>query len=347
MRLHIISLPHTNSTDKYSFCAFTSSVMHFSEMIHRRGHETFLYSGPENTTECTEHIPCITQKQMPNIKPTEWPEEQYFDLFNKNAIKELAVRLEPDDYICLIGGTAQKQIADAFPNHFSVEFAIGYGGTFAPFQVFASRAWQNTVYGAQSGGNSHSVRGNFYHDVIPHYFDPDKFKFQNDKEDYFLFVGRLIEGKGYQIAVQVCEKLGLNLKIAGVGDAPPAYGEYLGLLEPEERNEVMGKAKAVFMPTLYSEPFGKVMVESFLCGTPVISTDWGAFPEINMDTITGYRCRSMKEFADATTKVENLDFELIRDFTIERYSYDSIAPRYEAYFNHIATLRNNGFYQDF
>lgn len=346
MRFHIVSFPHTNTTDKYSFCAFTSNVMHFSEMMSRRGHETYIYSGPENTAECTEHIPCIDQEQMPVLKPSEWPDSQYFDLFNKVTIKELETRIEPHDYICLPGGSAQKAIADAFPNHMAVEFAIGYGGTFAPFQVFASRAWQNTVYGAQSGGNSHSVRGNFYHTVIPHFFDPNQFESQEQKEDYFLFVGRLIEGKGYEIAVQVCEKLGVNLKIAGAG-TPPSYGEYLGVLRPDERNEVMGKARAVFMPTLYSEPFGKVMVESFLCGTPVISTDWGSFPEINIQGLTGYRCKSMLEFTQAVNWLGDLSPQEIRESAVSRYSYDVVGPQYDEYFRHLHTLWTDGFYEGF
>ncbi len=46
----------------------------------------------------------------------------------------------------------------------------------------------------------------------------------------------------------------------------------------EERLALLGNAKSVLMPTYYLEPFGGVHVEAQLCDTPVITTDWSAFP---------------------------------------------------------------------
>ncbi|MFZ1935353.1 MAG: glycosyltransferase [Thermoguttaceae bacterium] len=55
--------------------------------------------------------------------------------------------------------------------------------------------------------------------------------------------------------------------------------EYIGCIGPKQRAKEMGQAKAVFVPTESAEPFGNVTVEAQFCGTPVITTDWGAFPE--------------------------------------------------------------------
>ena len=46
----------------------------------------------------------------------------------------------------------------------------------------------------------------------------------------------------------------------------------------EERLPLLGNAESVLMPTYYLEPFGGVHVEAQLCDTPVITTDWSAFP---------------------------------------------------------------------
>jgi glycosyltransferase involved in cell wall biosynthesis len=46
-----------------------------------------------------------------------------------------------------------------------------------------------------------------------------QFPFVEEPEDYYLFMGRLTERKGYQIAVDVCKHLGVKLKLAGQGEA--------------------------------------------------------------------------------------------------------------------------------
>ena len=43
--------------------------------------------------------------------------------------------------------------------------------------------------------------------------------------------------------------------------------------------QLFANAKCTLMPSKYAEPFGFVALESMLSGTPVITTDYGAFPE--------------------------------------------------------------------
>ncbi|HEY1646060.1 MAG TPA: glycosyltransferase, partial [Candidatus Saccharimonadales bacterium] len=227
----------------------------------------------------------------------------------------------------------------------SVEFGVGYSGVFAPYLVFESYAWMHSVYGAFNDLNSimTSFRGRFYDTVIPNYFEVEDFPFSDKKDDYYLFMGRLIENKGYGIAVDVCKKLNKRLIIAGQG-VPPEFGEYVGTVGPKERGELMSKAKAVFVPTLYLEPFGGVAAEAMLCGTPIITTDWGAFPENNIQGVTGYRCRSMKDFRDAVKKVDKLDYKAIRDYAVSKFSTEVVAKQYEDYFKRLLTLHGKGFY---
>jgi glycosyltransferase involved in cell wall biosynthesis len=154
----------------------------------------------------------------------------------------------------------------------------------------------------------------------------------------------LIERKGYQIAVDVCKHLGKRLIIAGHG-TPPEYGEYVGVVGTEERAKLMGGAIATFTPTIYVEPFGTVAVEAMACGSPVISTDWGAFTETVIHGVTGFRCRTMQEFVDAAEQAKTLDRNLIGEYSKNRYGLDTVGLMYQTYFTRLQSLWGRGFYE--
>jgi glycosyltransferase involved in cell wall biosynthesis len=265
----------------------------------------------------------------------------HWQSFNQRAANAILQRAQPRDFICLIGGAANKAIADALPNLIAVEFGIGYPGTFAKFRVFESYAWMHAIYGQQYGAGQ--ADGQWFDAVIPGYFERERFPFSEKKADYCCFVGRLIERKGYGIAVEVCKALGMKLLIAGQG-TPPDYGEYLGVIGPAERGELMTNARACFVPTIYIEPFGNVAVEAMSCGTPVISTDWGAMTETVIHGKTGFRCRTFKQFLDAVEAAPTLDPHAIRAHAVSNYSLEATAPKYDAYFRRLSTLWDGGWY---
>jgi hypothetical protein len=347
VRFHVICLPHTSVTPAFTACAFTERTRKFCGMMHGLGHEVFLYAGPENEAACTEHIPCISEAERAAAVGDRHFVEASFDVtaphwqaFNTCAIEEIGRRIQPRDFVCIIGGLCHKPILDAFPAHIGVEFSIGYGGNFAPFRVWESYAWMHTCYGAQAG-NPNAADGRWFDAVIPGSFDPDDFPFRSKKDDYHLFIGRLTERKGYQIAADVCQRLGKRLIVAGQGE-PPAYGEYVGVVGPEERGHLMAGAQAVWVPTVYVEPLGNVAIEAQMCGTPVITTDWGAFVETVAHGVTGFRCHTLAEFMDAARHVGELDAAAIRERAVRLYSTDVIAAQYQRYFERLETLWGDG-----
>ena len=243
-----------------------------------------------------------------------------------------------------MGGHCQASLVASLPAMYPVEYGIGYGGCFAPYKVFESYAWMHTCYGQQRGSNA--ADGSFYDAVIPAYFEPEDFPENTGGGDYLLYVGRLTQRKGIEIVTETAKRLGMPLKLAGAGDWVPEYGEALGNVKPVERGELMAGAKALICPTIYVEPFGCIAVEAQLCGTPVISTDWGAFTETVRQGISGWRCRRLGEFMWAVENADTLDKAAIRQHAQATWSLEAVAPRYDHYFRHLKTLEGDGWYAD-
>jgi len=349
MRFHVVALPHTNVTKDFTSCAFTEKVRRFCIMMTDLGHEVILYAGEENEAPVTEHVVCIGEDLRAAAVGKNHYTTASFDtnlphwqVFNATAINKMRERLEPKDFICVIGGTAHKPIADAFPQHTTVEFGIGYGGTFAKYRVFESYAWMHSIYAGHT--NPTTTNGNFFDAVIPGYLEPEMFPAGDGDGDYYFFIGRIIDRKGYRIAQEVCERLGKRLILAGPGEGT-GYGEFIGNVGPEQRAELMGGAIALFAPTLYIEPFGNIAIEAQVCGTPTITTDWGAFVETNINGVTGYRCRTLADFVRAAEDVKSLDRAAIRQQAIEKYSLATVGKMYEDYFARLLTLWDDGWYQ--
>lgn len=343
MRFHVVSLPHTQTTRAFSHCAYTEKVRKFCTMMKARGHTVFLYAGDQNDADCDELITCITEDERAAavgdafyVNASADNSEPYWRAFLANVIGGIACRVEPRDFICLSWGHTQQPVAEAFPAIMAVETGIGYDGYFAKYRVWESYAWMHRCYGKAMMEN-----GAWYDAVIPNYFEVQDFPFSDDKGDYFLFLGRCNDQKGLNIAAQACLVAGKHLIIAGHGTPPPGIGEYMGVVDTHERGKLLSKAKALLVPTQYIEPFGGAAVEAMMCGTPVITTDWGAFTE-TVAPGTGFRCRRLGEFVDAIHRVHELDPYMIRDYAIKRYSTQAVAPMYEAYFQRLETLWGDG-----
>lgn len=350
MRFHLVNFPHTQVTTEYSSSAFTDKLRKFVHMMGARGHQTLLYAGDVTDAPCDELITCVTEHERAEFAG----ESHYTDLswdsslpiwqkFNSTAIAEIRKRARPGDFVCLSCGFAQREIAAALPDLMVVEYCVGYGGSFAQYRVFESYAWMHTTYGRENGGNAVPGAGHWYDAVIPSYLDATQFEFRQKKDDYYLFIGRVIESKGYQIAVDVCRAIGKNLIIAGPGNAP-AGTNHVGEVGPVVRSYLMSRATAIFAPTLFVEPFGNVAIEAMACGTPVIATDWGGFTETVQQGVTGYRCRTFAEFIEAAERVRGLSPRRIRNHALRNHSLEVVGEKYEKYFRRLEGTRDGGWY---
>lgn len=368
MRLHVVGMPHTQLTREYGWCAFTQKSRKFATMMQSLDDvEVTTYWGEQTEADASEHVVIMPDdKYQEWFGGRDWAAQAYNDFdnsappwveLNRNAIRELAKRIHPGDIVCLSMGLAHKPIYDALHSTgaFFVEHAIGYPGVFAPYRIYESHAWRHHIAGQFVGRGSKNWLGQheddtvqFFTTVLPNYFEVDAFPEGDGSGGYFLFVGRLTERKGIHIAAITCATIGAKLIVAGQGDFEsfqlPGNVEYVGLVNEQERCELMMGTVAQFAPSTYLEPFCAASVEPQMCGTPVISTDWGAMIENIDHGVSGFRCNTLQEFVTAAELVERLDRPSIRKRAQDRWSTDVLKWDHLRYFQRLQTLKGDGWY---
>ena len=206
----------------------------------------------------------------------------------------------------------------------------------------------NTIYGKMACKNP-----SWNDCVIPNYFDPSDFEYRETKGNYLLFLGRVIRVKGLSIAVDLAKRCGMKLIVAGQGSyesvmhaPPPPHVTVVGYADVTLRRELLAGAAALIQASHYSEPFGGCVIEANMSGTPVITTDWGAFAETVVHGVTGYRCRSMDHFVWAVKNLNTIKPAVCRRWAIENYSMDRVVLKYEEYFRMLQDVKmGKGFYE--
>jgi len=111
--------------------------------------------------------------------------------------------------------------------------------------------------------------------------DPAEFFFRRRKESWDLFLGRLHSAKGYHLAVEAAKRTGRRLIVAG-GWRPSFRGpvKYVGEVDGGRKRALLARARCLWMPAQWDEPFGLTTIEALFSGTPVLATRRGALPEV-------------------------------------------------------------------
>jgi glycosyltransferase involved in cell wall biosynthesis len=359
-RLHLVSLPHTRVEDSFCHCAYTSKVLKFCRMM-AGDYEIVLYAPDSDINiENVRLWSCLSDatrqeifgKDNPSRLAT-WPSIEQSAKFNAGAIAGLLHNLQPHDLILLTGGRTHAQIMAAFPNHLFCEPFCGYEGICTDRVAFESYSHMHKVYALRGIDN-----GRWFDAVIPNFFDRKEFyeTAQTPADPpYLLFLGRVVSRKGPHVAGEIAAKVGMKLVIAGAGAmqkgddvvAPEITiknAEYAGAVGVSERAKLLAEATALICPTIYLEPFGGVAVEAMMAGCPVLSTDFGAFPETVRSDV-GVRFHSLAEGVAGVKAVALLDRAKIQQYARDHYSLEAVRPMFKAWFDRIGTMWGKGWYE--
>jgi len=184
--------------------------------------------------------------------------------------------------------------------------------------------------------------------VVPNGINVSAFSFNDRPGDGLLFVGRMEEGKGPDLAIEVARALGRPLTLAGPITDGRFFKErielflggdikYVGVVDHNTKNRLMGEAACMLLPFRHAESFGMVCLEAMACGTPVVALPNGALPEIIENGVTGYLAgdsegESAQALVDALAELTNeailLDRTAIRQQVTSRFSINRSAERY-------------------
>lgn len=139
---------------------------------------------------------------------------------------------------------------------------------------------------------------------------------------YLAFLGRTSREKGLDRAIAIARRCGMKLRIAAkiypgerayfadtiepLMKAAGSLVEFVGEVGGKDKDEFLGKARALLFPIYWPEPFGLAMIESLACGTPVIAFRNGSVPEIIDDGVTGFVVDSIEEAVRAVGRISEL-----------------------------------------
>lgn len=203
-------------------------------------------------------------------------------------------------------------------------------------------------------------------DVIHNFVDVDRFQ-RRDKEHFrqmlapngeriIAHVSNFRKVKRVQDVVKVFEKIRKTVpsKLLMIGDGPERieaeeltkkfcdlHTDVRFLGKQEQMEEIFSVTDLFVLPSAY-ESFGLAALEAMACGIPVISSNAGGLPEININNKTGFLSEVGNVDEMAANAISLLtDEEKFQQFSQSAYdvahtfTIDKVVPKYEALYERV------------
>jgi len=170
--------------------------------------------------------------------------------------------------------------------------------------------------------------------TVHHGLPQGLYAFSKEPGKYLAFLGRISPEKGVDRAIEIAVRAGMKLKIAAKVD--PVDQDYfnqrikplldnplvdfIGEVSELEKNDFLGKARALLLPVDWPEPFGLVMIEAMACGTPTVAFRRGAVPEIIDEGVSGFVCTGVDDSIAALSCLGAVSRKRCRQAFEERFT---------------------------
>jgi glycosyltransferase involved in cell wall biosynthesis len=163
------------------------------------------------------------------------------------------------------------------------------------------------------------------------------------KSDYVVWLGRISHIKGTKESILAAKEAGENIILAGkINKEDEEYYQqqikplidgdkvkFIGEVDDAAKSKLLGDAKALLNLINWDEPYGLVPVEAMACGTPVITTNRGAMPEVVCDGVSGYVVKDWKEAAHRLKDIDKISRHSCRSWVDDNFSIDKMIDGYE------------------
>lgn len=168
---------------------------------------------------------------------------------------------------------------------------------------------------------------------------------QVEKTTRYLFFSRINRaGKNVSKAISLARQYGFDLDIAGGSRfdlltrsqvrregaffmSLSSRFRFHGMVDGAHKNALFAHARALLFPIRWPEPFGLVVIESLLAGTPVITTPCGSMPELVSPDI-GFLCETDDDYARAFQTCGDIPAHRCRDYAVAHFSMTRCADAY-------------------
>lgn len=335
MRIALVSSPYSTTPPKgYGPIEYLVSLL--AEQLVRLGHEVTVFaSHGSKTSGNLIELPSSANVGVP-IYFEMWPWEVF------NCFK--SVRMQ-DQFDIIHNHTPAGVLYHPFVRNPFVHTVHNVHYEWYA-RLAADRLYWHSVPGSSLVSISRAQRKELAHPdrvkVVYNGIDTSFFSLEEEKEDYYLAIGRISRNKGFHTAIKFAIAMQRKLVIAGPiieqayfdAEIKPYLANqlvsYIGPVSGQAKKKLYQKAKALLFPVEWEEPFGLVMVEAMSCGTPVIANRKGSTSEIVRDGISGHVVDSFDEFCEAALSCEELDFQECRKDCVERFSAVQMTKNYEA-----------------